>query len=176
MPSDPHTSASRSRERGVMQMPPSQTRHEDRESWPAECVGDGAGAQYLLPGGLSDGDSVSAPDKHSLGILLCVPHCPYDSTRAQGWGEDELAGKSICFLRRLEEAAGSLGGEGAPSEIRTLAQPEASTCGCGRVSCSLRPLTSCVTHQGCRSPGYGASTAIWSTCLPSATPRCPGRR
>lgn len=154
-------------------MPLSQTCHEDRVSWSAECAWDGAGPQYLLPEGLSDGDSVSAPDKHSLRILLCMPHCPYDSTRAQGWGDDELAGKSICFLHRLEEAAGSLGGGGAPSEIRTLPRPEASTCSCGRVSCSLQPLTSCITYQGCRNPGYRATTAIWSTCLPSATPPCP---
>lgn len=147
VPFNPHTPASRSRKWAVMKMPLSQTCHEDHVSRSTECVWDSAGPRYLLPEHLSDGGSVSAPDKHSLRILLCGdnPHCPYNSTCAQGQGNDGLAGKSICFLRRLEEAAGSLGGEGAPSEIRTLPWPEVSTHSWGP-SLTFTPATDLMCH------------------------------
>ena len=74
-------------------------------------------------------------------------------------------GMSTCFLPRLEDAADTLGGEGARSEIRTLPRPEASACGLG-LSHRLTPATDLVGHlpgvqkcclQRCHRSGLPAS-------------------
>lgn len=138
-----------------------------------ECVWDRAGPRHLLPERLND---VAAPQLWtSTHSEFC---CGYSSLTLQfhsskvgepmGWrGRPSTSSTGWRKQQALWEV------KGARPEVRMLPWPEASHPQLGPSLTFTQPLTPCIIYQGCRSSGYRAATATWSTCLPLCATTLP---
>lgn len=142
-----------------------------------ECAWDRAGPRYLLPECLNDvAASQLWTSTHSefccAGTSLTDPTIPPVRKVGEPMGWRGRASASSTGWRK-QQTLWEVKGLRLRSEC-FLGLRHRPVVG-GRVSLLLQPLTSCIIYQGCRSSGYRAATATWSTCLPSAPPPCPGR-